>query len=258
MRATTAVKIRIGVTVTLVFVILFVSYSWLTKNRISKEKHYYHIKFSELGWVNKGDPVLVKGVTKGFIKDIKFYPDSVIVDIVLEDIQLRQGATAKLVSSGIVGQMRVNVSMGHGKPLPDWSTLEGKKERSLGEIIADLGRVMDTLQEVIHETHILVETSTSSIDTLTKSLNTTLDTVRLLLAREKENVDSTQRAIIASLERIQELTDSLLHGSGTVGQLVASDSLYRRADSSLVELIKLINDIKEHPERYVNLHVKLF
>ncbi len=258
MRESTATKIRVGIVVTVAFILLFGSYSWLTKNRISKEKHYYRVKFDELGWLNKGDPVLVKGVTKGFIKDIHFYPDSVIVDIVLEDIMLRQGATARLVSSGIVGQMRINVSMGHGDTLSDWTTIQGTKERSLGEIIADFGRLIDSIAIITHETHLLLEQTRASMDTLSKSINSTLDTLQAITASEKEQLDSTQRALIASMERLQALTDSLMRGSGTIGRLVASDSLYHRADSSLIELRNLIKDIRDNPSRYLNVHVHIF
>ncbi len=258
MRESTQTKIRIGIVVALVFTLLFVSYSWLTKNRISKEKHFYRIKFKELGWVNKGDPVLVKGVKKGFVKDIHFYPDSIIVDIVLEDIRLRQGARARLVSTGIVGQMRINVAMGEGDTLPDWSTIEGTKERSLGEIIADFGRIMDSVVLITHETRVLLNQAVVSIETVSISVNATLETLRMLSASEKQQLDSTQRTIIVSLERLQALTDTLMSRQGTVGKLILTDSLYRRADSSLIKLNELLENVRRNPKRYINLDIHVF
>ena len=64
----------------------------------------------------------------------------------------------------------------------------------------------------------------------------------------------------ATLDRAVARADSLLArasgGAGTVGRLLDDPSLYRNADSLVVELRALVADVKANPRRYVN--VRLF
>jgi phospholipid/cholesterol/gamma-HCH transport system substrate-binding protein len=48
---------------------------------------------------------------------------------------------------------------------------------------------------------------------------------------------------------------SIENGEGTLGKLVSSDSLYYDIDETVQSLDKLLLDIREHPERYVEISI---
>ncbi len=238
--------------------ITFFGYSWLTRHRISKAQYHYRVRFEELGWVNKGDPVLLKGVIKGKVENILFYPESVIVEITIEDIQLREGAFGILLSSGIVGQMRLSLTLGEGKPLPEGTTIPGYKERSLGEIIAALGMVLDTVQLTLSDLRRLIVHTDSNITRATDELLETAHELRQMVASSAERLDSTQVVLLEKIDRVIALADSISAGRGTLGRLTTDESLYMELDSAVNELRVLLRDIRERPKRYVNVKVKLF
>lgn len=82
--------------------------------------------------------------------------------------------------------------------------------------------------------------------------------VRATTAELREMARRAQ-ATQATLDRAAVNADSLLArlsgGDGTVGRLVNDPSLYRNADSLVVELRALVADVRAHPKRYVNLRL---
>jgi phospholipid/cholesterol/gamma-HCH transport system substrate-binding protein len=64
---------------------------------------------------------------------------------------------------------------------------------------------------------------------------------------------------LASLKNSMQTTDSILKnmskGNGTAGKLMTDDSLYVNLSSSMKSLDQLLQDMKDHPKRYVHFSV---
>ena len=59
----------------------------------------------------------------------------------------------------------------------------------------------------------------------------------------------------ASLNNIQQITTALNEGNGTVGMLMKDTTLYTKLNETCVAATKLLEDLKEHPKRYVHFSV---
>lgn len=81
--------------------------------------------------------------------------------------------------------------------------------------------------------------------------NTNKVTQSLADAHLKEVINNTNKAV----DQIQQMLSQIKQGKGTVGELMTNDSLYLEVNQSLVELKKLLKDIRENPKRYVKFSV---
>jgi phospholipid/cholesterol/gamma-HCH transport system substrate-binding protein len=68
----------------------------------------------------------------------------------------------------------------------------------------------------------------------------------------KSAINNTNKAILATNEILEKINNS----KGTIGMLVNNDTLYQNLQNTSKSLDILINDLKEHPKRYV--HFSLF
>ena len=55
---------------------------------------------------------------------------------------------------------------------------------------------------------------------------------------------------------LNEITSGINNGKGTAGKLLTNDELYNKINNTITSLDSLINDIKNHPERY--FHISIF
>ncbi len=262
--------IKVGIFVTLTLALLFGGYFYLKGFKWAKKKYFYKIRLTEASWINKGDPVTILGVPKGRIQDVQLYPDSVIVVIWLEDYKLRQGAQARVESQGIIGTMRISLTLGSGDTLPQWTTIPGYTQRDIGQVIADVGEFVarsDSLILLVSD--ILVSLKTILVGTESQlgellarvkqslqELDLTLREGRGALRAGQAQLDSTGQRLNTTLGHLDSLLVALRQGRGTMGRLVQDSTLYFRLDSTLQAVEDLLRDLKENPGRYV--HISLF
>ncbi len=261
--------IRVGIAVTAILVAFVLGYFWLSKFQFAKERFYYKVRLTEASWLNKGDPVTILGVPKGRIDDIRLYPDSVIVVVWLEDYRLREGAIARVESQGIIGQMRLSLTLGEGDTLPQWTTIPGYTQRDIGRVISDVGLFVarsDSL--LIMAGQLLIELQSlltgaqsefgKTLQELQKTLAQTrqsLQTLQTLVSKEVTGLDSTRNVLESAIAELDTLFHRASSGEGTLGKILNDPTLYHRVDSTLRALETLLQDLREHPERYITIRL---
>ncbi len=253
---------KVGLTVIILLGILIFGYLWLTNFKIRQHRHYYFVKFNEVGWVKKGDPVTIMGVPKGKVEDVKLYPDSVMVKISINDMRLTEGSIAYIESQGIIGQMRISLKLGKGKPLKEKSVIQGIKRGDLADIISFLGDVSDSIMCIIHNLNIATVKMDTTLSAMRVDVNrflvrtdARLDTLVTLLSNEKVNLDSTHVLLNKLLADYDTIAIILKLGQGSLIKFIQEDTLYRRIDSTTRILNDLLEDIKKHPDKYLKISV---
>ena len=63
------------------------------------------------------------------------------------------------------------------------------------------------------------------------------------------------RSLSKTATRLDAITSNIEAGEGTLGKLVANDSLYNEINHAILSLDKLLEDIKERPGRYVEISI---
>ncbi len=253
---------KVGLTVIALLSILIFGYLWLTNFKIRQRRHYYFIKFKEVGWVKKGDPVTILGVPNGKVEDVKLYPDSVIVKISVNGMKLTEGSIAYIESQGIIGQMRISLKLGKGKPLKEKSVIPGIKRKDLADIIAFLGDASDSIMDIIHNLNVAtkkMDTALSAmridVSNFLKRTDAHFDTLVALLSAEKVNLDSTHTMFNKLLADYDTVAILLKLSKGSLIKFIQEDSLYRHMDSTAKAINSLIEDIKKNPDKYLKISI---
>lgn len=262
-------SIKVGIGVTAGIALLIFGYLWLTQFKIQRNKYFYKVKLTEAAWLNKGDPVTILGIPKGRIQDIKLYSDSVIAIIWIEDYKLRGGAVARVESRGIIGQMRMSLTLGKGDTIPQWSTIPGMTEKDIGKVISNIGQfvartdsflvvardILTSLQRVLvgtqSELGMTLKETRNALTTLQSSIHDLIS----LVNREVVQIDTTIGTIESAITKTDSLLGILIKGEGTVGKLIQDETLYYQVDSSLKALNELLRDIKANPEKYITIRI---
>ena len=92
-------------------------------------------------------------------------------------------------------------------------------------------------------------------DLMTKA-NTTLDNTAAVSANLKElDLNATKNQIDQTLANVRALTEQLNSSDGTLGLLLNNPELYQNLSSTMREADSLLNDLRQHPSRYVNISV---
>ncbi len=105
--------------------------------------------------------------------------------------------------------------------------------------------------------------ATQNLERLTSMLNENrdeLDRVFNNLANisdtlARANAGEAMRSLSKTATRLDAITSNIEAGEGTLGKLVANDSLYDEVNHAILSLDKLLEDIKEHPGRYVEISI---
>ena len=129
--------------------------------------------------------------------------------------------------------------------------------------ISNLGTITDELSAYMTENREALGSATQNLERLTGMLNENrdeLDRVFNNLANisdtlARANAGEAMRSLSKTATRLDAITSNIEAGEGTLGKLVSNDSLYTEINHAILSLDKLLEDIKAHPGRYVEISI---
>jgi phospholipid/cholesterol/gamma-HCH transport system substrate-binding protein len=121
--------------------------------------------------------------------------------------------------------------------------------------LANINKLSETLAAegaTLHRTLDNIEKFSGSLSKNTDNIDTTLGNLNTLttsLARvDIQRLDN-------SLAQLDSMLTNMRNGEGTLGKMVANDSLYNNLAQASADLAILLQDIKTNPQRYVTISV---
>ena len=129
--------------------------------------------------------------------------------------------------------------------------------------ISNLGTITDEISLYMSENREALGSATQNLERLTTMLNENrdeLDRVFNNLANisdtlARANAGEAMRSLSKTATRLDAITSNIEAGEGTLGKLVSNDSLYTEINHAILSLDKLLEDIKAHPGRYVEISI---
>lgn len=118
------------------------------------------------------------------------------------------------------------------------SQILSSNEPKVNEMVTKLNRFSTTLDNASPQLNAMIE-----------NLNNISDSVA------QSNIKALFTDAQQAVSNINQVTDKLERGEGSVGQLMNNDSLYKNINKAVESLDNLINDLKAHPGRYINVSV---
>ena len=286
-------EVRIGIAGIVALCVLIYGINWLKGIHMFQPSSYFYAKFKNVNGLTKSSPVFADGVRVGIVRDIYYYyakPGNVIVEVELDtELRIPKGSSAELVSE-LMGGVRMNILLANnprekyavGDTIP--GTLNNGMMESAAKLIPKVEEMLPKLDSIlISLNNILgdksipatlhsIEKTTANlavvssqvkglmsndIPQLTSKLNTIGDNFVVISGNLKEvDYAATFKKIDETLANVKILTEKLNSKDNTIGLLFNDPTLYNNLNATTENAASLLEDLKEHPKRYV--HFSLF
>ncbi len=288
MKRQLAQEIQVGIMVVIGIVILVAGVMFFKRVNLRTDMKPYAVDIPAVEGLRRGDRVQVRGIRVGQVSGFEFMPESVRIHVEIEEwVVLTEDSEVTLVMKGLVGEVLLEIEPGTGEPVAPGHVFSGRSAASMlalgdkvnealavmtdlgaemRQLIGDLrdqGRLLGSLEaaekaltetgEVLQENRADVRRLTSALAELTETLQVALgegklDSTLVLTRHAIANVDTAMVELRAAAAQGRALLAGVQRGEGTLGRLVVDETLYDRADSTLLSLERLLDQMRRNPK----------
>jgi len=220
-------SIRVGIFFTIAIVILMGLSLQAGKNGLFRESYEVIAPFRESNGIDPGTKVTLRGVSVGTVKSLDWDPTTYRVRMVLDidsKYQIPRNAIAKIQVSSLLGGNVINISVDRGPEeiaeyLGAGDSIETKETPSIDEVLT-------TVSELSEDTQNLIANLDKNQAETMKKINSVIDENRGYLADTSKSFAQAGPKIDLLAERLNEITEQVMAGEGTVGRLYKDPALY--------------------------------
>jgi phospholipid/cholesterol/gamma-HCH transport system substrate-binding protein len=267
---------------------------WLARGGLSPGYPLYS-KFAWGAGLKQGQPVLLSGVSVGFVKDVAFLPDGhlVVEYRVRSGYNVPRGTTATIQPNGFFGDQLIALKPAgpSGENYTPGDTIpSGPGATQLGDVLAQVDTItrevakltkalnkqfvddggMGDLRKAVANANTMISTLTRVAEAQSKELTTTQQSLRRLTnAVDSAKVSSTIASMSEAAKSVESLTtelksttarlsttlDKLNEGQGSAAKLMNDAGMYNDVRGLVQRLDSLTADFKKNPKKYVKLSI---
>jgi phospholipid/cholesterol/gamma-HCH transport system substrate-binding protein len=287
-------EVLVGLVVTVAVVLTVLGSLWLARGGLSKGYPLY-AKFPWGAGLKQGQPVLLVGVSVGYVDEVDLHQDGTLVTTlrIQKHYQVPVTSKATVVPNGIFGDMAIALTPSRPDPrsfnpgdtvpigpsTPGITELTSKADsvmRSVSAITAALqyemvatGGIRD-LRNTIAATNRLVNDFASIAAEQSRQLSATMTSLRRATgAIDPVKIDSTVKNFRTASANLAEISsqiketsgklDAILakvdSGPGSAAKLINDPGAYNDVRGLLQRMDSLLADIKKNPKRYINVSI---
>jgi phospholipid/cholesterol/gamma-HCH transport system substrate-binding protein len=287
-------EVLVGIVATVALVLAVTGSLLLARGGLAPGYPVYSV-FSWGGGLRAGQPVLLSGVSVGYVSDVAFRRDGFLVVTmrINKAYQVPKTTTARIVPNGVFGDMMVAMTPGsmtlddfvQGDTIP-----AGPPALGIGDVLArvdSIGRDVQAvtqalnkefvesgglaqLRQTVVKAHELIGTLGEVAEVQSAELVRTQQALRKVVsAVDSAQVDSTVRAIAGAsgamntlatdlrgtTERLNAVIARLEGTEGSAGLLMNDAALYNDTRALLVRLDSLTADFQKNPRKYIKFSI---
>ena len=286
-------EVRIGIAGIIALCVLVYGINYLKGINMFKPSSYFYVKFKNVNGLAKSSPVFADGVRVGLVRDIYYdynQAENVVVEVELDtELRIPKGSSAELTSE-LMGGVRMDILLANN-PREKYAigdTIPGKLNNGMMESVAalmpqieqmlpKLDSIMTSLNTILGDQSI--PATLHSVEKMAANLEVTSGQLKVLMGRDipqltgklntlgdnfisisdnlkKIDYANTFNEIEQTLANVKIVTEKLNSKDNTVGLLLNDPQLYNNLNATTANAASLLEDLKEHPKRYV--HFSLF
>ena len=286
-------EVRIGIAGIIALCVLVYGINYLKGINMFKPSSYFYVKFKNVNGLAKSSPVFADGVRVGIVRDIYYdynQAENVVVEVELDtELRIPKGSSAELTSE-LMGGVRMDILLANN-PREKYAigdTIPGKLNNGMMERVAalmpqieqmlpKLDSIMTSLNTILGDQSI--PATLHSVEKMAANLEVTSGQLKVLMGRDipqltgklntlgdnfisisdnlkKIDYANTFNEIEQTLANVKIVTEKLNSKDNTVGLLLNDPQLYNNLNATTANAASLLEDLKEHPKRYV--HFSLF
>lgn len=285
-------EVKIGATFIISIALLYIGVNFLKGSNVFSHDNTYYTIVSNAGGVAPSSVVNTNGYQVGTVTGVKYdysAPNRIVVALrVNESLRIPKDSRAYLVNE-LLGGVSVDLRLGQSTAYyADGDTIgSGIAHGLTGEIedvmLPQINAMMPKIDSLIGSLNTLaanphIAQTLQQAEQLSSKLNTTADALNRLLRNEVpqllqtlqstgNNLDKittelsttdyteTVARLNSTINNLYSLSETLNSDSGTVGRLLNDTAFYNRLNGVCTNAELLIEDIRLHPSRYINISV---
>ncbi len=287
-------EVLVGIIVTLGLIVGISGTVWLAQGGLERGYPLY----AEFPWgegLKRGQPVLLSGVTAGYVDKVEFIPTGGVVATIrmTGGYRVPKGTRAQIVPAGFFGDKSVALIPDRPNPIthaegdtlpvlastPGVDQLAAKADSIAGSVQAItnefekelvVGRGLAELRSTLAGTNRLVNQLSQVVTAQSRQLDATMASLRNAAgAIDPAKVDSTLKNMQSASANVVELSSELSRtsvqlsatlakldrGEGTAGRLLTDPALYDDVRRLVSRVDSLTLDFQRNPRRYINLTI---
>lgn len=289
-------EIKIALVAIVSIVLLFFGMNFLKGMTLFSNGDSYYITFKDISGLSSSSPIFANGYRVGVVKDVSFdyenNGDVVVEFMVDDDLQIPRGSTAEIVSD-LMGNVKMNLLLADNPRdfVAKGDTIMGViNSGMLGkakDMIPVIEKMLPKLDSILANINMLLSDpnigrTLGNVQKTTENLTVTTQQLNALMANVNKDVPglmgkasglldnannltsnlaavdvaSTVAKVDQTLANVQQLTSKLNNNKGTLGLLMNDETLYNNLTNTVLSADSLLNNLREHPKRYV--HFSLF
>src|SRR6185503_4580997 len=177
--------IQVGATGLVALALLLVGIAWIKDYRLGQKKKILVAQFEEVGNLSEGDPVSVRGVKKGIVREVKLLDQAVRVELEVDrDVQLHPDAVIRIANIGFMGEKFLALDPGSASGEFDASRpIPGRFQSGVPEVISGAGDLITQATELSSRLNefldavdpATMERASKNLERVTSSLATAVD-----------------------------------------------------------------------------------
>jgi phospholipid/cholesterol/gamma-HCH transport system substrate-binding protein len=134
------------------------------------------------------------------------------------------------------------------------SVLDDKAKADIKNSIAELNATMQEMHQLSASANKLVNDNAKNMHATMADIKTSSGNfAKISDSLQKADLGKTVRTLESSLEKVNVLLTNLNEGKGTMGKLAKDEALYNNLQKTAKEMELLLQDVRLHPTRYVNV-----
>jgi len=288
-------EIQVGILTVFAVVVLIGGMMWFKNIDLTKGQIFYQADFANVAGLRVGDKVQVRGIRMGEVSGMQIHQASVRVELQVDStVDLREDAVVTLGEKGIVGEVVIEIDPGTGPCILEGHIFTGRTAGTIasmtdaaGDALAEMrvltekitklvdqvnteGKVVETLvqaHDTLDKIDVMVEENHSDITVILDNLRVASDGLRDLVesgqiddtfasaSTAMASADTLMAVVQDAAQSLNSIMAKLDEGQGSAGLLLNDSTLYTTADSTMVSLKRLLDEMRRNPKKYFKLNV---
>lgn len=214
----------------------------LSRENVFRKSYPFEVLFSDVIGLRDGDNVVIRGMTIGKVKSMQLTDDGVrVVAALRREVRLKMDYKIEVIIASVLGgrYLQIDEGSGEAEPLPPGEIVRGRMPNDIMALVSDVAADLKDITGKIN----------SGKGTLGKLVN---DEALYNDARDVVNEFKSavkDRGLIKNIEgsmaNLNEITDKINRGEGTLGLLVNDESLYLEAKQLFNDIHATVDDLRE-------------
>jgi phospholipid/cholesterol/gamma-HCH transport system substrate-binding protein len=288
-------EIKIGIYAVVIIAAAWAGIRFLSGLDVFGRTNTFTAHYEQVDGLQDAAAVTINGVKVGQVTGVQLNTEKGGVDVTLSvdnNINIPVDSRAMMYSAGLMGGKSINIQLGESKEmLQNGATIETGVTLDLFDTLAnELGDVKEkvtTLIDNVNKTILGVDSLVSDNSSNITAAIATLGNIMTDLKESKiiDNIDGFCATLSANGEKLDGIITDISNvahslgeqnlgeklntaisevnallakinsGSGSIGNLVSDEKLYKELAQASQNLSALLADLKENPKRYINVTV---